>query len=84
MNAQESQIGGGEIVRKMQVIIAWHPKRCELLAVYAKKKSTDKFAPSISIHLQKKTAFGEANGRGSSRSILPPSPDDPLCSTGHG
>jgi len=30
MNAQESQIGGGEIVRKTQVMVAWHPRRCEL------------------------------------------------------
>jgi hypothetical protein len=29
MNAQESQIGGGEIVRKMRVMVAWHPRRCE-------------------------------------------------------
>jgi hypothetical protein len=42
MNAQESQIGDGEIVRKMRVIIARHPRRYELAAAYMqRKKKTD-------------------------------------------
>jgi hypothetical protein len=32
MNAQETQIGDGEIVRKMQVMVARHPRRYELAA----------------------------------------------------
>jgi hypothetical protein len=29
-NAQESQIGDDEIVRKMQLMVVWYPRRCEL------------------------------------------------------
>jgi hypothetical protein len=49
MNAQESQIGDGEIVRKMQVqvMVARHRRRYEL-AVACKRKKTDQFAPLFS------------------------------------
>jgi len=39
MNAQESQIGDGEIVRKMRVMVARHPRRYETRSyVHAKEK----------------------------------------------
>ena len=57
MNAQESRIGVGEIVRKMQAMVAWHPTRFEPhLHMQKKKKLT-----SSSINLKKKTALGEAD-----------------------
>lgn len=56
MNAQESQIDDGEIVRKMRVMVARHPRRYELAA--AKKK---KLTSLLQFRLFSKTAFGEAN-----------------------
>lgn len=58
MNAQESQIDDGEIVRKMRVMVARHPRRYELAAVHAKKK---KLTSLLQFRLFSKTAFGEAN-----------------------
>jgi hypothetical protein len=38
MNAQESQIDDGEIVRKMRVMVARHPRRYELAPASCKEK----------------------------------------------
>jgi hypothetical protein len=38
MNAQESQIDDGEIVRKMRVMVARHPRRYELAPPSCKEK----------------------------------------------
>ena len=39
MNAQESRIGVGEIVRKIQAMVAWHPTRFEHHLHMQKKKN---------------------------------------------
>jgi hypothetical protein len=39
MNAQESRIGVGEIVRKIQAMVAWHPTRFEPHLHMQKKKN---------------------------------------------
>jgi hypothetical protein len=38
MNARESQIGDGEIVRKTQVMVVRHPRRYELAAAYMQRE----------------------------------------------
>jgi len=60
MNAQESQIGDGEIVRKMRVMVARHRRRYELAAACMQR---EKKLTSLHhhFHLFSKTAFGEAN-----------------------
>lgn len=38
MNARESQIGDGEIVRMTQVMVVRHPRRYELAAAYMQRE----------------------------------------------
>ena len=83
MNAQESQIDDGEIVRKIQVMAARHRRRCELAAAFLQRK---KKLTSLLHHFQffSKTAFGEANAGWASAGLVSPPPDDALCPSGNG